>query len=84
MNESNRPLPKEWTNCYLPDRSPAGSDSMDDLIETLAASLIARLDDLECHQIMDRLMEIPDVELRQEARLLQEEIQQLKNRLYQL
>lgn len=77
------PKQPDRLNCYLPTRS-LDANSLDDLIQTLTESLIQRLDDLSGSEVLDRLADIPDPELQQETMLLREEIQKLKDRLYQM
>ncbi len=74
----------EWTNPYIPDRDQTGSDGVDDLMHILAASLVERLDELNCDEVLDRLVQIPEPELQKEAILLKEEIERLRNRISQL
>jgi hypothetical protein len=77
------PKGPERLNCYLPIRN-SEVNPLEDLIQTLTESLIQRLDDLCGSEILDRLADIPDPELQQETMLLREEIQKLKDRLYQM
>jgi hypothetical protein len=70
-------------NCYLPTRTD-DANSLDDLIQTLTESLIYRLDDIASSEILDRLVDIPDLDLQGETMLLREEIQRLRNRLGQI
>jgi len=70
-------------NCYLPTRTD-DTNSLDDLIQTLTESLIYRLDDIASSEILDRLVDIPDLDLQGETMLLREEIQRLRNRLEQI
>jgi len=70
-------------NCYLPTRTD-DANSLDDLIQTLTESLIYRLDDIASSEILDRLVDIPDLDLQGETMLLREEIQRLRNRLEQM
>ncbi|HAA09670.1 MAG: hypothetical protein ACOX6F_06950 [Syntrophomonadaceae bacterium] len=77
------PKGPERLNCYLPIRN-SEANPLEDLIQTLTESLIQRLEDLCGSEILDRLASIPDPELQQETMLLREEIQKLKDRLYQM
>lgn len=80
---SNDRIP-EWTNPYIPDHNQTGSDELDDLMHILAASLVERLDELNCDEVLNRLVQIPEPELQKEAILLKEEIERLRNRVSQL
>ena len=77
------PNSAERLNCYFHQRS-SQHNSLDDLIQTLAETLIERLDNICSSEILERLSRIPDPELQQETMLLQQEIQRLKDRLSQI
>ena len=60
------------------------SSDLEDLIKYLAQDLVGRLDELEQETNFEFLMAMSDDDISSEARLLYEEIKQLKCRLQEL
>lgn len=77
-------ISKQFAGPYLPDRGQKGVNAMEDLLKNLTATLISRLDDIEKETNFDYLLQTGPDDIRREAVVLFEEMQELKNRLKSL
>lgn len=73
-----------WRNAYLPDRSHRGGSALEDLIKHLVSDFVAKINDIETETNFDYLFNMSDPDIRDEARVLFQEIQGLKKILQEL
>lgn len=71
-------------NAYLPDRSPTGKDSLEDLIKNLAARIVIDLDEMQAQTQQEMQKCAVQDDIKVEAHELFGQIEALKQRLLAL